>query len=390
MDFDTPINRRGTDSVKWDLMEKYYGVSPDEGLSMWVADMDFQVPQCVRDRLAKMVDHGIFAYFNNDADYLGAIQWWMQNRHRWKIEQDWIFTTTGLVNAVGMCLDTFTQPGDGIVLFTPVYHAFAKVIRNAGRTVVECPMSLQDGSYQMEFDAWDAQLTGSESMLILCSPHNPGGRVWTREELQGVADFAKRHDLLIISDEIHHDLIYPGHTHVPFACVDPSAADRTIMLSAPSKTFNLAGLHTGNVIIEDADLRRRFAERMSAINLSSNSAGVVAATAAYSPDGAAWVDALMLYLQGNRDLFDAAIANIPGLWSMPLQSTFLSWVDFSGTGMEQAEFIRRVEKVAKIAVNHGTTFGTGGESFLRFNIGTQRANVAEACDRLRSAFSDLQ
>lgn len=390
MDFDTITDRRGTHSSKWDMMEKIYGVPADGGLPMWVADTDFRAPDVVLERLQSAVDHGIFGYSNNSDEYNGAIQWWMQERHGWTIEQDWIFTTTGLVNGVGMCLDALTRPDDGIVLFTPVYHAFAKVIRAAGRKVLECPMSLENGRYRMDFDAYDTMMTGSETMVILCSPHNPGGCVWTQDELQGVADFAKRHDLLLISDEIHHDLVFDGHTHIPMANVDTSIIDRLIMLTAPSKTFNIAGLHTGNVIIQDDDLRAKFAKRMGAINLAGNSLGQFVTPAAYSPKGAEWVDALMVYLDENRKIFDAAIAEIPGVTSMPLEATYLSWIDFSGTGMPREEFTRRVEQEAKIAANHGTTFGTGGENFLRFNIGTQRSRIEDACSRLRRAFSDLQ
>jgi len=390
MNFDKIIDRRGTDCSKWDMMEAIYGVPADTGLPMWVADTDFQAPQVVLDKMQALVDHGIFGYVNLNDDYHGAIAWWMKTRHNWEVDPSWIFTTTGLVNAVALCLDTFTAPDDGIILFTPVYHAFAKAIRAGGRRVVECPLVSNDGRYEMDFDAYDTMMTGSESMVILCSPHNPGGRVWTRAELQGVADFCKRHDLLLISDEIHHDLVYPGHTHIPMTKVDPSIVERTLMLTAPSKTFNIAGLHTGNVIIEDDDLRARFAARMTSLCLAGNSVGQYASAAAYSPEGAAWVDELMLYLDGNRQVFDAAIAGIPGLSSMMLESTYLAWVDFSGTGMEREDFTRRVEQVAKIAVNHGTTFGTGGDTFLRFNLGTQRARVQDACDRLRAAFGDLQ
>ena len=390
MDFDEIIDRRGTHCAKWDKMEAIYGVSPDDGLPMWVADTDFRAPEVVLDRMRDMVSHGVFGYFDNIEEYTGAIRWWMETRHGWTIEPDWIFTTTGLVNGVGMCLDTFTAPGDGIVLFTPVYHAFAKVIRNAGRRVVECEMVNDDGRYTLDFEAWDAQMTGAEKMVILCSPHNPGGRVWTREELQGVGEFCRRHDLLLISDEIHHDLVYPGQKHLPMPVADPAITDRLMMLTAPSKTFNVAGLHTGNVIIPDDSLRERFAARMAALNLSGNSMGQAVLAAAYSPEGAAWVDELMVYLDGNRRIFDAAIADIPGLKSMELDSTFLAWVDFSGTGMERAEFTRRVEQQARIAANHGPTFGLGGENFLRFNLGTQRARIEDACARLKAAFGDLQ
>ncbi len=390
MNFDYCPNRIGTHSVKWDMMEDLYGVSPENGLPMWVADMDFQSPQCVLDRMRELTGDGVFGYYNNDTPYREAIVWWMETRHGWKIEADWIFTTTGVVNAVGLCLDVYTERGDDIVLFTPVYHAFAKVIKGAGRQVVECQMPVDNGRYQMNFDAWDAQMTGREKMLILCSPHNPGGAVWTREELQGIADFARRHDLIILSDEIHQDLVFSGHRHIPFTMVDDRVLDRTVIVNAPSKTFNIAGLHNGNVIIPDPDLRARFADRMTALYIGTNTFGTAATEAAYSPEGAEWVDALMVYLDGNRRVFDAAIADIPGLTSMPLEATYLSWVDFTGTGMTREEFTRRVEQDARIAVNYGPTFGAGGESFLRFNIGTQRARVQEACERLHKAFADLQ
>jgi cystathionine beta-lyase len=289
-----------------------------------------------------------------------------------------------------MCLDTFTQPGDGIVVFTPVYHAFAKVIRNAGREVVECPLVNTDGRYEMDFEAYDEQMTGNEKMVILCSPHNPGGRVWSQSELQAVADFAKRHDLLLLSDEIHHDLVFAGHTHIPMQNAAPEITDRLLMLTAPSKTFNIAGLHTGQVIIPDPELRGQFAKRMLALSLAPNSVGQFATAAAYSAEGAKWVEEQLAYIEENRRVFDAAISGIPGLKSMPLEATYLAWVDFSGTGMDRSEFTNRVEQTAKIAVNHGTTFGTGGESFLRFNLGTQRARVEEACTRLKNAFADLQ
>ncbi|MBY6137419.1 pyridoxal phosphate-dependent aminotransferase [Nocardioides marinus] len=390
MSFDDLIDRHGTHCSKWDMMEPVYGVPASDGLAMWVADTDFRAPPPVLAKVQEMVDHGIFGYVNADTPYKDAIRWWMRTRHDWAVEADAIFTTTGLVNGVGMCLDTFTQPGDGIVVFSPVYHAFAKVIRAAGRELVECPLVNNDGLYEMDFDAYDAQMTGKEKMVILCSPHNPGGRVWTREELQAVADFAKRHDLLLLSDEIHHDLVYPGHTHVPMQVAVPDITDRLLMLTAPSKTFNIAGLHTGQVIIPDPELRGRFAKRMQALSLAPNSIGQFTTAAAYSPEGAEWVDGLLAYLEGNRRVFDEAIAAIPGLRSMPLQATYLAWVDFSGTGMSRAEFTNRVEQQARIAVNHGTTFGTGGENFLRFNLGTQRARVEDACQRLAQAFSDLQ
>ncbi len=389
MSFDDIVDRRGTHCAKWDMMEKLYGVSADDGLAMWVADMDFAPPQCVLDALQARVDHGMFGYFGDDSDYHAAIQWWMKERHGWDIQPEWIFTTHGLVNGAAMCIDSYTQPGDGIVMFTPIYHAFARVINAADRRVVECQMALDDGHYTLDFDAWDAQMEGSEKMLLLCSPHNPGGRVWNKTELEGVAAFAKRHDLIIVSDEIHHDLVMPGNTHIPMAKID-GITDRLVMMSATTKTFSIAGAHVGNVIIQDETLRAKFAKRMGALGLSPNAFGLFMATAAYSPEGAKWVDDVMEYIAGNARIFDAGVNAIPGLKAMPLQATYLSWVDFAGTGMSREEVTRRIEKDAQIATNYGPTFGKGGETFMRFNIATQRSRVEDAVARLTKAFSDLQ
>ena len=390
MNFDEITDRRNSGSLKWDGIEKICGVPADTGLPMWVADTDFRSADCIQDAVRGMLDHGIYGYVGDRVEYKAAIGWWMENRHDWRIEPDWIFTTHGLCNAVGLCLQAFTRPGDAVLLFTPVYHAFARVIEAAGREVSECTLKNVDGRYEMDFEAAAARLTGREKAVILCSPHNPGGRVWNHAELRELADFCAAHDLLLIADEIHHDLVFPGHKHLPMPVAAPEISDRLVMLTAPSKTFNTAGTHTGNVIIMDDGLRRTFAQVMTAISISPNNFGREMARAAYSEAGAVWLDAQMEYLEGNRRLFDQGVDAIPGFVSMPLQATYLAWVDFSATGMAPAEFTRRVEQVAKIAANHGSTFGSGGESFLRFNLGTQRARIAEAIARLRDAFADLQ
>lgn len=390
MRFDEQINRFGTHSVKWDMMGRLYGVPEDKGLAMWVADMDFRPPASVQRAVEKMAGHGIYGYYGDDASYLEAIRWWMDTRHGWTVDPKHIFTTHGLVNGTGLVVQAFTQPGDGVVLMTPVYHAFARTIKAAGRKVVECPLKLEAGRYEMDFDAWELQMTGAEKMLILCSPHNPGGRVWTKEDLRATADFCKRHGLILVSDEIHHDLVMPGHTHHVMANVAPDIADRLVMMTAATKTFNIAGSHTGNVIIADDALRAKFASTMMGLGISPNSFGLNMVEAAYSPEGAVWVDELVQYLDANRRLFDQGIAEIPALKSMPLQATYLSWVNFADTGMAPDEFKARVEKTAMIAANHGETFGSGGETFLRFNIATPRVVVEEAVSRLQSAFADLQ
>lgn len=388
--FDEIIERRGTHSVKWDAMGDFCGLSAPDALAMWVADMDFRPPSSVQRAVERIAVHGVYGYYGDDAPCREAIRWWMQTRHGWDIPEAGLFFTHGLVNGTAVCVDAFTEPGDGIVLHTPVYHAFARVIRAAGRQVVECPMAVTDGFYAFDFAAMDAAMTGRERMFILCSPHNPGGRVWTADELRGVAGFCRRHGLLLVSDEIHHDLVYPGAKHVVTALAAPDYADRIVTLTAPSKTFNIAGGHTGNVTIADEGLAKRFADRMMALGLSPNAFGMHMVEAAYSPSGANWIDALIPYLDGNRRLFDEGIARIPGLRTMALQATYLAWVDFSGAGMDAAEAARRVQGQARIAVNQGPSFGRGGESFLRFNFATPRARVAEAVGRLQEAFADLQ
>lgn len=390
MSFDELIDRRGTHSSKWDMMGSIYGLTDDSAIPMWVADMDFRPPAVVEAAVQAMVDHGVFGYFGDDRRYRAAICDWMATRHGWTVDPAAIFTTHGLVNGTSLCIDAFTVPGDAVVLFTPVYHAFARVIAASGRKVRELPLKNDAGRLVMDFAAYDGMMTGQERMAILCSPHNPGGRVWSVAELAEVAAFCQRHDLILVSDEIHHDLVMPGNKHTAMPLAAPEITDRLVMMTATTKTFNIAGSHIGNVIVTDETLRARFAARINAMGISPNAFGMHMATAAYSSEGGAWVDDLMRYLDGNRRLFDAALNAIPGVRSMVLEATYLSWVDFSGTGMDATEVIRRVEKDAGIAVNYGASFGTGGADFLRINIATPRARVAEAADRLQQAFSDLQ
>jgi len=389
-DFDEVIERGGTNCQKWDQMAEATGVADPDALPMWVADMDFRPPPAVQRALEGMIAHGVYGYPGSQAPQRQAVRWWMRARHGWEVAPEWIFTTHGLVHGTAMCVDAHTRPGDGVVLFTPVYHAFARVIRAAGREVIECPLAREKGRYVMDLDACGATLPGHARMMILCSPHNPGGRVWTADELRAIAAFARRHDLILVSDEIHHDLVYPGHSHTPMPLAAPDIADRLVMLTAATKTFNIAGAHLGNVIIPDEGLRASFATRMRAMGISPNAFGLKMVEAAYSAEGAAWVAALMAYLDGNRRLFDAAMNAIPGVASMPLEGTYLAWVDFAGTGMGADEIARRVETGARIAASRGAAFGSGGDSFVRFNLAMPRARIEEAVSRLGDAFGDLQ
>lgn len=389
--FDEIISRRGTYCNKWDDLEQVFGIRDPGALAMWVADMDFRAPQVVTDALARVVDAGIYGYPGENRPYLDAIRWWMSNRHGWDISPEDILTLHGLVNATAVMVDALTKPGDGVILMTPVYHAFARVVRAAGREVVELPLEQRDGQFALDWESWVPRLTGRERMLILCSPHNPGGRVWSPEELREIADFCVRHDLVLVSDEIHHDLVLPGAPrHTVTALAAPEIRDRLVTLTAATKTFNIAGAHLGNAIITNPKLRDRVKARMAALGLSPGLFGLPMVTAAYSPEGAAWVDALVDYLGRNIRLFEQGVRAIPGAQAMPLQATYLAWVDFNGTGLSADELRERVLGRALIAASPGEGFGTGGEGWMRFNLAMPRSQVVEAVVRLQRAFADLQ
>ena len=390
MTFNTLIDRRGTNSSKWDKMEQLFGVAPEDGLAMWTADSDYQTAPCVIEAVRNAADRGVFGYSWVHPTYLDAVQWWMRTRHDWIVDTDWILTTQGLGNGIALCLDVWTEKDDGVLIFSPVYHEFAHKVNKSGRRVVECPLVRDGECYGLDLDDAQARLDGSEKMLLWCSPQNPSGRVWTPDELQAVAAFAERNGLILVSDEIHHDLVYPGAKFVPMDVAAPDARPWPVTLTAASKTFNIAGQRTRNMIIPDPKLRAAMKQRLQTLDYDPGALGVAMITAAYSPEGAEWVDAQIAHLEGNRRLFDQTITEIPGLWSMPLQATYLAWVDFSGTGMDHAEFVRRLREDARIATSSGPGFGTGGETFERFNLATQRARVEDACLRLKQAFGDLQ
>lgn len=390
MDFNTPIDRRNTQATKWDRMEKLYGVSPDDGLAMWTADSDYPTAPCVRAALQQAVEHGVFGYGWQNQHYLAAVQWWMANRHQWDIQTDWILTTQGLGHGIAMALDVWTQKGDAVTIFTPVYHEFANKINKSGRTVTECPLAREGDRYVLDLDAAKSRLTGRETMLIWCSPQNPSGRVWTRAELRAVARFARENGMLLVSDEIHHDLVYEGEAFVPMHLAAPEHTDNTVYLTAASKTFNIAGQRTGNMIIPDETLRTQMRSRLNELDYGPSDLGVRMVTAAYSPEGAVWADEQMVHLQQMRDLLHQGLATIPRVAVMPLQATYLAWVDFAGTGMSHDEIRARFRDDARIAASDGPSFGSGGETFMRINFATQRHIVEEAVRRLQSAFADLQ
>lgn len=387
MNFDEVIDRRHTNCMKWDSMQQFYGVSPDTGLAMWVADMDFRPPPAVTAALQAEIEHGVHGYFGDESAYKTAIKHWMQKRHQWAVDFEWIKTVHGLVAGTALCIQAFTQVGDGIILFTPVYHAFARTIKANQRQVIESPLQIDaSGLYRMDLAALEQRLQGHEKMLILCSPHNPGGRVWSMQELVELAEFCLKHDLLLVSDEIHHDLVFQGYKHIPMPLAAPQIRERLIMLTATTKTFNIAGGLTGNAIIENPELRSQFSQAMLAAGSSPNRFGVLISTAAYA-QGEEWLESLLEYLDGNRRLFDAGIQQIKGLKSMHLEATYLAWVNFAETGLSPQQVIDKVQKEAGIATSHGASFGSGGETYLRFNLATPRSRIEQALERLTAVFN---
>ena len=388
IDFDAIIDRRNTHSVKWDDIDTRQGVSHPDPLPLWVADMEFRAPQSVIDTVRAAAEHGVFGYYGAVESFHEAQAGWMKRRHGWDIDASWGLVSHGLLNGIAVLLQALSEPGDGVIVFSPVYYQFMEIIRKNNRRLVTSELVIEDNRYHMDLNALQNQLTGNEKILLLCSPHNPGGRIWTADELRDLADFCQRNDIIICSDEIHHDLIMPGQKHHLMATVAPDVADRLITLVATSKTFNIAGIETGSMLISDAKLRARIMPVYRAMSISPNRFGMTMAEAAYS-GGDEWLDTLMVYLDRNRRRLNETIAAIPGMSVMDLEATYLGWVDFSGTGMTADEVLARVHDKG-VVPSVGATFGIGGEQYLRLNIACRHAMLDDAMDRITDAFSDLQ
>lgn len=388
-DFETVPSGQGHHRLKWDSMQARTGISDPNAISMWVADMDFAPAPCVVETLQSELDSGFLGYFAAPQSVYGAICNWMADRHEYTFDPQAIRFTHGVVAGFATTLAAFSEPGDSVILFTPVYHAFFTKIEQMQRRVHQAELVLNDGMYSMDLDALEASLTGDERVLVFCNPHNPGGRIWTSEEVRQVAAFCEKHDLILISDEIHMDLTFPGVSHVVTSVEASDFAHRIVTLSSASKGFNLAGGETGFVIIEDDDLRRRFDVAHQDRGGTPNRFGALMLKSAFT-SGADWSAAVRETIAGNFQLWHSRIGALPGVDVMDMNATYLAWVDFRGTGMNQEQTVQRIQEDAKIAVSHGTTFGNGGLGWHRFNIATSRARVTEAIERLECAFSDLQ
>lgn len=388
-DFDQVHERLHTNSLKWDRTETLFG-DPDV-LPMWLADMDFPCPQPVIDQLLKRAKHGIFGYTIRSEAYFEALLEWMERRHGWSLQKEWIRCTPGVLTALSIIVQTFTEPGDKIIIQPPVYHPFARIVEQNERTLVLNPLQYREGRYEMDFDDLLSKIDSRVKLLILCNPHNPVGRVWTKEELTRLGNICIENDILLVSDEVHGDFVYEGHSFTPFASISAAFAEQSITCTSPSKTFNLAGLQIANIIIPQAQMRRQFTQALNRLHLvSSNTFGLEATEVAYR-QGEEWLDQLVAYLQENVLFLTRFMEEkLPEIKVIQPEGTYLVWLDCRHLGLEGREWERFFYHQAKVAIEPGSKFGPGGEGFARINIACPRSLLEEGLNRLAVAVSTRQ
>lgn len=386
--FDKLIERRGTDSVKYDLTEVLYGSK--DVLPMWVADMDFEVPDFIREAMMERLSHPIYGYTFRSDKFNSAVTGWMQKRHAWKVKNEEVSFSPGVVPALVLALLGFTNPGDKILLQSPVYYPFFSVIKEHKREVVCNKLIDTDGIYTMDFADLEGKMKEGVKMMFFCHPHNPTGRAWKKIELEKLAALAIKYDVLILSDEIHSDLLLFGNRHIPFASLSKEIAERTLTTVAPSKTFNLAGFHTSAVIIQNEELKKKYEKIMAEIHAGSgNVIGAVALQAAYE-HGEEWLAQLLAYLEGNFIfLKDYLAEKLPELRVSPLEATYLVWMNFEKFGMDDKALYKFVTEEGKLGLSDGTIFGPGGSQYLRINIGVPKSTLEEGLERLVVAFRKI-
>ena len=385
--FDKLTERRGSNSVKWDEC------NDPETIPAWVADMDFETAPCIMEALQKRVDHRIFGYTFVPDSYYKAITDWFSRKHDWDICRDWITYTSGVVPALSVSIKALTQPGDKVLIQTPVYDCFFSSIRNNDCEIVESPLVRTTDSYAIDFDDMERKVSDPAlKVFVLCNPHNPAGRVWTREELTRMNDICMRHGVRVISDEIHCELVMPGHTFLPFASLSDDCQNNSITLNSPSKAFNIAGLQIANIICKDPETRQRINR---AININEvcdvNAFGVTALQAAYN-EGEDWLDELITYLHDNyctlRDFFTT---HMPEWKVLRLEGTYLPWVDISSTGLTADEFTEQLLNACKVRVNSGMMYGQAtGKDYIRINIACPRARLMEILKRMETFYKQIE
>ncbi|AGB27579.1 bifunctional PLP-dependent enzyme with beta-cystathionase and maltose regulon repressor activities [Prevotella dentalis DSM 3688] len=381
--FDQIINRRHTGSYKWDSI-------PEDALPLWVADMDFQAAPPIRRALAERVAHGVFGYTQIDESYYEAIISWFHRRHQWDIRRDWILYTSGVVPAISCCIKALTLLGERVLVQTPVYNCFFSCIRNQGCELAENELHREGDSYSIDWDDFESKCSDEKTtVFLLCNPHNPAGRVWTREELERMGTICARHHVHVISDEIHCELIMPGHTFTPFAAVNSRNRDICITLNSPSKSFNTAGLQIANIVCSDSETRRRIDRVINIYEVCDvNPFGPVALKAAYN-ESEDWLDALNAYIHVNYETLKHFLANrLPQLRPVRLEGTYLAWVDISALGLTSDEAAKRLLHEGKVLVSSGTLYGQkAGEGYLRINLACPRELLHQGLKHMAEVFA---
>lgn len=387
-DFDCYVERRGSGSMKWDLLEERFGAG--DLAPLWVADMDFRCPPEVCESLDCKVTHGVLGYPTVPDSLFDAVTGWQKKRHGWDVDREWVSWAPGVVAGLAFSLEAYTKPGDGVIIQTPVYPPFHETVELSGRRLVKNPLKRENGRYTFDLEHLEKLVTPTCRTLILCSPHNPVMRVWTREELTALADLAKRKDMLILADEIHQDIVYKDARHICFASLSEDAAKRSLTFVAPSKTFNLAGLASSVAIIPDESLRKRYQSVLQRFHLFRlNMMGLLATEAAYAKGGE-WRDEMMEYMEGNRELVETYVRErMPKAKMDHPEGTYIFWIDFRGYGLKGDDLQKFLIDKAKVAMNDGRSFGTEGDGFARINIGTTRAQLEEGLERIAAALEKL-
>lgn len=383
--FDTPVNRRHSGSLKWDTI-------PADVLPLWVADMDFPVAPAIQRALVDRVSHGIFGYANVDHTYYDAIISWFGRRHDWSIQREWIRYTTGVVPAISCCLKALTLPGERVLVQTPVYNCFFSSIRNQGCDIVENELVRHDDTYIIDWDDFELKCADEKvTVFLLCNPHNPAGRVWTAEELGRMGQICRRHGVRVISDEIHCELVMPGYTYTPFAAVNDTNLNNSVTLNSPSKSFNIAGLQIANIVCPDADVRRRVDRVINIYEVCDvNPFGPIALKAAYN-ESERWLDELIPYIHGNYQFLKSYLAeHLPSVDVVRLEGTYLAWVSIRSLGINGDEAARLLLKDGKVFLCSGMLYGKrAGRDYLRVNLACPRDMLCEAMSRVVATLSAI-
>lgn len=392
MTFDQEINRQVYPTLKWreSMLREHFG--SDDVLPLWIADMDFEAPPVVRAKLKERAEHGIYGYEYKSDDYFMALTNWYTNRHQWSLDKGHIAFCPSVLSAISIMIDQHSEEGDGVIVQPPVFFEFRGVIRDHGRQMIKNPLQLVDGKYQMDFSDLESKASDpNNKILILCNPHNPVGRVWTEEELTRVGEICRSHQVFVVSDEIHGDIVYEGHSYTPFASLADELARISCTCISPAKTFNLSGVVDAMTIIPDQIYRTRYLEFVRRFHVNKTNVFASAAIEAAYNGGASWLDDVLKYLQANIDFVRAFLdEKLPQVKMIDPEGTYMVWLDFKGLGLDVKELEAFLAQKARLALNAGYWFGSEGAGFARMNIACPRSTLEEAMSRLSQAVAEDQ